>query len=409
MIERVSFDLNQFLVAISFALDFVEIDLLGATQNHSRRVAYAAIRMAEELNLPSNTKADLISYSILHDNGLCEEALATKIKYKQFNQIQRMEGFKEHCQIGEDNIVDYPFLTANKNIILYHHEFYNGKGFHNIKGNDIPLLAQLVGIADFTDNLHHLESNNRDKIEKFFLDNSSKYFDADLVDLILSISKHNKFWLDLKDQFINYALMDHYIPNTQSLTWKEIYNITKVFSKIIDSKSRFTGRHSRGLIEKADLAADLYDFDQNLRYKFMIAASLHDLGKLAIPGAILDKRGRLTKEEIRIVQSHTYYTKFALSKIDNFNEIKEWAGNHHEKLNGNGYPEGIAVAKLDFNSRLMAVLDIFQALVENRPYREGLDYPTIKKIMMKMVKENSLDGEITIHLLPWLKEKLGLQ
>ena len=402
--ETITFDLNQFLTAISFALDFVEIDLLGATQNHSRRVAYAAIRFAEKLNLSKDEKADLISFSILHDNGLCEEALSTKFQFQKHNQMQRIEGFKEHCRIGEDNIEDYPFITSNKNIILYHHEFYNGNGFHQIAGDKIPLLAQLVGMADFTDNLYHMETNNRKRIKDFFLNNKSRYFAPDLVDVALDVSRHNKFWLDMKDPFINYALKEHYVPNSLDLTWKEIFSITKVLSKIIDSKSRFTGRHSKGLMEKADLAATFYKFDEDTRYKFLVAASLHDLGKLAIPGAILDKRGGLTPEEIAVIQSHTYYTKIALNQIDHFSEIKEWAGNHHEKLNGKGYPEGIGAAQMDFYSRLMAVLDIF----EERPYREGLSYDKIETIMMKMVAEESIDGDIVSELLPWFKIQLEM-
>ncbi|GHV40721.1 hypothetical protein FACS189490_06320 [Clostridia bacterium] len=103
------------------------------------------------------------------------------------------------------------------------------------------------------------------------------------------------------------------------------------------------------------------------------SANLHDLGKLAVPNAILNKPGKLTKEEFDLIKRHTYYTRRALQRIDGFEEITEWAANHHEKLNGTGYPFGIGEnsGKLDFNARLLSVLDMYQALTERRPYREG--------------------------------------
>ncbi len=104
------FNLNQFLLAVSDSLDFVEIDILGSTKFHSKRVAYIALRMADFYNFSEEEKFDLCSYAILHDNGLCEESLiTTPLNTPKLSNIGILEQYTEHCEIGEKNIVDFPF------------------------------------------------------------------------------------------------------------------------------------------------------------------------------------------------------------------------------------------------------------------------------------------------------------
>lgn len=403
--KTVKFDLNYFLEAVSFALDFVEIDILGATQNHSRRVAYISLRIAEELGLSKPEKSDIISYAILHDNGLCEETLHNSDKIEKMSRIQRIEGLKAHCEFGENNVKHYPFLSNQKNIIMYHHENWDGSGFFGLKGDEIPLLAQIISLADFTDNSYRFEQSRREIITDYIRKNSGIKYSTKIVSAFLEISQHEKFWLDLSIFHIYQALKQYRIPNIHELTWNQILDITRVFASIVDSKSRFTGRHTAGIIEKSGIAADLLNYSRDEKYKFQIAASLHDLGKLAISAQILEKRSNLSIEERHTMKSHTYYTKFALNQIDHFEEIKEWAANHHEKLNGTGYPEGLEAEDLDFNSRLMGCIDIYQALTEDRPYRAGMSFNKAYGIMMRMAAKREIDTEIVLDLIPLLHQK----
>lgn len=404
--ERINFDVNQFLESVSFALDFVEQDILGASVNHSRRVAYISLRIAEKLNLTEAEKSDITAYSIMHDNGLSEESLVTDKNFEKMERLKRIETFKAHCSIGENNIKHYPFLSKHKNIIKYHHENYDGSGFYNLKKEQIPILAQIISLADFIDNVYHFEKKDSKKtIIEYIKKHKQKRYSTNLADSFLEISSHTKFWLDLRNESISYAIGEYIVPNNQHLTWKEILDITKVFSAIVDSKSKFTARHTSGLMEKAALAADYYKFSQENKIKFIIAASLHDLGKLAISRSILEKNDKLNSREIEIMRTHTYYTKFALKRVEHFKDIKEWAANHHERLNGKGYPEGLEASELDFNSRLMACLDIYQALTEDRPYRDGLPLKKVLNIMNKMAEHKAIDKDIFREIVPYLDKK----
>ena len=98
-----------------------------------------------------------------------------------------------------------------------------------------------------------------------------------------------------------------------------------------------------------------------------IAALLHDVGKLAISNDIIDSHGKLTEKERYEINKHTYYTRWILEQIDGFGEIIEFASNHHEKLNGSGYPYHLSGNQIGELDRIMTICDIYQALTEERP------------------------------------------
>lgn len=398
------FNLNDFLSAVSFALDFVEIDFLGATSNHSRRVSYISQRLAECFGMGEEEKFDLLSFSMLHDNGLSEDVMLTGVPAElPPEKHQQLELYTIHCDIGEKNVVDFPFLTDQKNIIRYHHENYDGSGFAGVAGSDIPLMAQIIALADTVDNLYHFETRNlanRRTISNFIGRYRGRFYSPELVDAFMEISSHTSFWLDLQEPFIYGVLGEGKgeLSRVVDISLEGIAEITKVFSKIIDSKSKFTYRHTVGLIEKVGVMSDFYKLDQEHKIRLVIAASLHDLGKLAIPNAILDKPGKLTNEEFSIIKEHTYYTRVALSKIGGFENICNWAANHHETLDGAGYPYGIHGGDLAFEDRLIACLDIYQALTEIRPYRNGMSFDKTMSILEKNVLSGKIDKMIVADI-----------
>ncbi len=391
------FSLRDFLIAVSKALDFVEMDLLGVTLNHSKRVAYIAFKLAEEFGLTIEEKRDIISLSILHDNGLTEGILKNKVNLSALKKFPQEENFKDHCVIGERNIVDFPLFSKKCDIIKFHHENYDGSGFFGLKNNEIPFMAQLIGFADRIDFLFNYENPNEEKkvhTIQYAKKEKGKRFSPEIVDGFLKIVEDPIFWTSLKNESIEGILYDCVPEYKKDISLDEILEIMKVFSKIIDSKSNFTQRHSSGLAKKVRIMAEHYDFSYDEKMKLIIAAQLHDIGKLAIPNAILDKPGKLTNEEISTMQKHAYYTRMCLKNIDGFEEITMWASNHHEKLNGKGYPFGLKDEELDFNSRLMACLDIYQALTEERPYRNSLSHESTMNILRNMVNNNHIDTKI---------------
>ena len=130
-----------------------------------------------------------------------------------------------------------------------------------------------------------------------------------------------------------------------------------------------------------------------------IAGVTHDLGKLAVPNAILDKPERLTEAETQVMRQHSYFTYAILRSIEGFGQIADWAGLHHEKLDGNGYPFHLADERLSTGARILAVADVFTALVEDRPYRAGFDRVRVQAILRDEVHNHRLDRRVVDTLL----------
>jgi HD-GYP domain-containing protein (c-di-GMP phosphodiesterase class II) len=145
------FSLKDFLRAVANTLDAIEMDIFGLPTNHSKRIAYISLKVAVELGLPNPEIFDLVSFSILHDNGASLKVLHDNLEGSSNEKLSLVESMQEHCIIGEENIRNYPFLNVHQNIIKYHHERYDGTGFFKLSGDDIPIMSQIINLSDTLD------------------------------------------------------------------------------------------------------------------------------------------------------------------------------------------------------------------------------------------------------------------
>ncbi len=380
-------NINKLLYAASFAIDFIEMDILKNVTNHSKRVAVISNKIALGLNFSEQDRFDLITYALLHDNGVAEYKLDLDKRPEGY------EGSGRHCIIGENNLIGFPFQSKHENVLLYHHEYYNGSGYFGKSKDDIPIFSQIICLADTVEKLLN-QGLSKEEVLNYFLENKNILFSEKLVLIFEKLSAKPSFWLDLNNIFLNNVIKNTFPVFYIETDFYKMRDITKVLSKIVDSKSSFTSKHSSGLSEKTKKMAQYYQFDKEKIQKLIIAADLHDIGKLAIPNVILDKSSHLSNDEFLKIKEHTYYTRIILEQMDYFEEITEWASNHHEKLNGRGYPYGLTDGQLDFESRLLGCLDIYQALTEDRPYRNSLPHEEAMKILRKMADNYEIDSTI---------------
>ncbi len=383
-----NFNVNELLSSLSYTLDYVEQDLVNNVTNHGRRVAYITSRIGEKLKLSNEDLFDLISYSLLHDNGVTKSLVQL---HGSKNYI-KAELNHLHCVEGEKNIRLFPFFITIPNVILYHHECYDGSGFFGVSGKDIPLYSRIIALADNIAIAYSEKKAINDIIHS--IEYSKQMFDPEIRNIFYELSRNVEFWLNMNDTFVNQALKKMVPHVNREFNYRNIRTVSQIFSNIIDAKSPFTGTHSRGISEKTGILCKYYGYDEETYWKMRIAADLHDLGKIMIPNEILDKPGSLNQDEFEIIQTHTFYTRKVLEIITGFEEIADWAANHHEKLNGKGYPYGFDKSRLDFNSRLLACVDIYQALTEDRPYRKAFSHNKAVGMMRSMAYENMIDASI---------------
>ncbi|KON47400.1 HD domain-containing phosphohydrolase [Mariprofundus ferrooxydans] len=140
----------------------------------------------------------------------------------------------------------------------------------------------------------------------------------------------------------------------------------------VEKKSPWTAGHSRRVTGYAVLLAEALGWSGERLEELRIAGLLHDLGKIAVPGSILNKQGRLSEEEYNIIKRHPEDGAQILSKIRMLHPHVPIIRYHHEWFNGNGYPAGLRGDEIPIGARIMAVADAFDAMTADRPYRKGL-------------------------------------
>jgi len=168
---------------------------------------------------------------------------------------------------------------------------------------------------------------------------------------------------------------------------------------LIDFKSEFTATHSSGVAAVAVELARVTGFSKNECWMIEIAGYLHDLGKLAIPSEIIQKAGRLNENERFIMRSHVYHTYQTLEPFEALQPVSRWGSLHQERLNGTGYPFGLDADGLPLGARIMAVADVFTALTEDRPYREGMDSRRAMAVLRSMSDKNELDATMVARII----------
>jgi len=385
---------NQLLAVLSEALDCVEKEVLGVTDHHAKRVAWLCIEMGKRSGMSEEEISDLAVAALLHDNALNE----FKMDYENRKLRPEAKGDK-HCIAGEENL---KLISRGqeqlRGFILYHHENADGTGPFGKKAEEVPLGAQLVHIADVVDlefalgRLGKTEDTDWEEairaIRSFVEKETELSFSKQAAEMFLAILKPEMFG-QLSDMSIESLVLD--LP---AVYIEADRGIAELFARIIDYKSPFTQAHSTGLAKKAEDMAKAYGFDEIKMEKMYMAGALHDIGKLFVDIEVLEKPGRLDEEEYKHIQSHAYETYRLLSKIEGFEDIRDWAAYHHEKLNGLGYPFGLVAEEMSWEMRLLACLDIYQALTEDRPYKAGMSHGKTIGILYELAQKGDLDRNI---------------
>jgi HD-GYP domain-containing protein (c-di-GMP phosphodiesterase class II) len=146
------------------------------------------------------------------------------------------------------------------------------------------------------------------------------------------------------------------------------------FNQLLDLRDLNTGIHSTRLAEWAIRVARRLGTPESDLYQIEVAALLHDIGKIGIPDAILKKEGKLTDEERTLMNKHPEYSWSILRMFSGLEKASLYALHHHESYNGAGYPGGLKGEEIPIGSRIVSVIDAYDAMISNRCYRKGLSH-----------------------------------
>ncbi len=139
-----------------------------------------------------------------------------------------------------------------------------------------------------------------------------------------------------------------------------------------EAKDAYTNGHSRRVMIYSLLIADVMKLSAEEKHDIRIAGLLHDIGKIGVPESILNKPAALTPEEYKIIQQHPVIGEMAIRPIRRMDKIAKIIRHHHERFDGQGYPDGLAGNDIPLISRIIMVGDTYDAMTSNRPYRRSL-------------------------------------
>lgn len=154
----------------------------------------------------------------------------------------------------------------------------------------------------------------------------------------------------------------------------DYHDIIECIACALDAKDPYTAGHSERVSDMALKVCELIGLKKEDVEKIHIAAHLHDIGKIGVPDAVLNKEGKLTQEEWLAIRRHPEIGAEILSKSHHLKELKEIVLCHHERYDGKGYPLGLAGEKIPVGARIIAICDSIDAMTSNRCYRKAHDF-----------------------------------
>ena len=363
--------------------------------DHGLRVAYLAIRIAEELDWPAWRRREAGIAGALHDIGAF--SLAERLELLAFETGD----LGVHARAGYLLLRRFkPFERVAESVLYHHLRWENGAGSRS-DGKPVPETSHLLHLADRAAVLLRTEQpvlkqvpGIRDSIRQ----RSGSWFVPSYADALLRLCDRDYIWLEIASGAMESSLRRAIGMETIDTDISELLEFSRLVCRIIDFKSEFTATHSSGVAAAGKTLASLVGFSRQECMMFEIAAYLHDLGKLAIPSEILEKRDRLTPDEWNVMRTHVYYTYQILDPIEVLKLVASWSSLHQERLDGSGYPFRVGGDELPLGARLMAVADVFTGLTESRPYRPGMDRDKALGVLRGMADGGELDRRLVLLL-----------
>ncbi|MEN6327823.1 MAG: HD domain-containing phosphohydrolase [Syntrophomonas sp.] len=374
--------LNSLITALAAAFD-----LAGSSERqHSLRTAYVATRLAKNLDIETKQVEDIYFASLLHDlipqGSLFDQNLIFEI----------LTGLPLRAEVGTQ--------VAE----LWKHKQETRRGEYD--SGHLGVAARIIYAAEYFENIYCRKQNDEYLLRKTLFAWSSKAvaeLDQKIALALQECMREEAFWQDLKENRIPSAARQIAPDLWQQLEIDEIEQVSRSFSLLIDRKNPYTGQHSQWVGVIAGELARLYGLDTGMVCQLRIAGYLHDLGKLSIPEYILNKPGLLNEREMQHIKAHPYNSYAVLSEIEGFENIARWAGNHHERMDGSGYPWGRK--DLTICDQIIAVADFYEALTSDRPYRQALKSSEALSLIDKQAKA----GKIMPEACELLKQTIAEQ
>lgn len=256
--------------------------------------------------------------------------------------------------------------------------------YTNLKGGDFQFRLSVTNnsTGEVQQSTEIIIKKSRDLFEEWWFRIVIAIIGVSLLVLIIAIIFHRKR--------IRYMRIEE---EKQKRTKQLIREITTAFSKTIDMKDEYTKGHSSRVADYTVMLARELGYDEETLEDYHNIALLHDIGKIGVPAEVLNKAGKLTDEEFKIIKSHSNLGYNALKEISIMPELATGARDHHERPDGKGYPNGKSGDEIPRVAQIIAVADTFDAMYSDRPYRKRMNFDKAVSII-KEVSGTQLTSDV---------------
>jgi HD-GYP domain-containing protein (c-di-GMP phosphodiesterase class II)/biotin operon repressor len=286
----------------------------------------------------------------------------------------------DRLELGDD--VRLPLLQA--------YERWDGRGVPGqVGGDDLAMAMRLVHLADNIEAFHH--TGGVTAALNVARDRRGTQFDPYLVDCFANRPGEVLDGLDRIQAWDEVIALDPRLG--AALTDDQLDRALEAFGDFVDLKSPFRLGHSRGVAVLAADAARRLGLPADDVVQVRRAAWVHDLGMVGVPSGVWDQATPWTLVQAERARTHPYLTERMLARIPALAAVARCAAQHHERLDGSGYPHGLGRESLPMTSRVLAVADVHSALRQVRPHRPAFPPDGAAAVLRGEVRAGRLDGE----------------
>lgn len=293
-------------------------------------------------------------------------------------------GVKAHCEVGDALAASLDLSQSTRLCLLHAFEHWNGRGLPSgVRGEAISPAARVVSLARDLEVLGRAAGPD-EAVGIIARRRKTGAYDPGLVELARSDGVSMLRELDAISTWE--AVLEGEPEPHRLVPAGRIDAVLEAFADFADLKMPFMAGHSRAVAELAQRA------DPSNASKVRPIALLQDLGRVAVPNPVWEKPGPLTSTEWELVRLHPYYSERVLARCTALRSFAEWAGMHHERMNGSGYYRGLQGNAIPSPVCIVAAADTYQAMTEERPHRPALGGEAAARELRQDVKAGRLDA-----------------